>query len=68
VLDARAQALRLPCVLARLEGVEDVPVRLVADRVHGDGPAALGPASDDLLDLLAARDLDARAVGHQRRL
>jgi hypothetical protein len=57
-----------PCITGRLERVERVPVRLVADRVHPHGPAALRAAADDLLELLAARDLDAGAVGQERRL
>ncbi len=60
--------LRLPGVARRLERVERVPVRLVADRVDADRPAALGAAPDDLLELLAAGDLDAGAVGQQRGL
>ena len=62
VLDPMPQPLRLPRLAGRLERVERIPVRPVADRVHADGPAALGAAADDLLELLAARDLDARAV------
>ena len=68
MLDPVSQAHVDPCIARRLERVERVSVRLVADRVHGDRPAALGGAPDDLLELLAARDLDARPVGHQRGL
>ena len=42
VLDPLAQAERLPRVPRRLEGVERVAVRPVADRVHGDRPAGGG--------------------------
>ena len=50
-----------------LERVERVAVRAVADRVHADRPARLGALAHDLLELLAARDLDARAVEHPAR-
>ena len=36
--------------------------------MHGDGETGLCGAPDDLRELLAARDLDARAVQHARRL
>ena len=39
VLDAVTQAERLPHVACRLEGVERLPVRPVADRVHADREA-----------------------------
>ena len=68
VLDAVAQPERLPRVARLLERVERVPVRAVADRVHGDRPAGVRGAADDVRELLARRDLDARAVEHQRRL
>src|SRR5207237_10059444 len=53
-----AQAERGPVATSFLEGVERVPVRPVADRVHGDRPARAGSAPQDLDELLAARDLD----------
>ncbi len=68
VLDAVAQALRLPGLAAALEGVEGVAVRPVADRVNGDGPLGLGGAADDLLELLRGRDRHARAVEQGSRL
>ena len=68
VLDPLAQAERLPGVLRRLERIERVAVRPVADRVHRDRPAGGGRAPDDVLELLPARDPDAGAVEHQRRL
>src|SRR6266508_4901144 len=64
VLDARAQSLRRPLDARRLKRVERVSVRAVADRVHGDRPADARGAADDLLELLPARDLDARTVQH----
>ena len=68
MLDALAQAARMPCVARLLERVERLAVRAVADRVHGDGPACLGAGADDLRELLAARDLHAAAVEHPRGL
>ena len=59
---------RRPLVARRLERVERVAVRAVADRVHRDRPADARSAPHDLLELLAARDLDARAVEHARGL
>ena len=68
VLDPLAQPPVLPGVAGRLERVERVPIRLVADRVHRDRPASLRTAANDLLQLFAARDLDAAAVGEERSL
>ena len=68
VLDAMTEPARLPGVPRRLEGVERVAVRPVSDGVHGDRPARLGAAEDDLLELLAARDLDTGSVEHEGRL
>ena len=53
MLDPLAQPERRPGVARRLERVERVAVREVADRVHGDGQPGLGRAPDDLLELLA---------------
>ena len=64
VLDARAQAARPPQLTGRLEGVERLAVRTIADRVDGERPAGLGRAAHDLGELAAARDADARAVEH----
>ena len=44
MLDALAEPERRPLVARRLERVERVPVRAVADRVHRDRPAARAPA------------------------
>ena len=44
--------LRLPGSRVASKRVERVAVGLVADRVDGDGEAALGGAADDLLELL----------------
>ena len=68
VLDAVAQAERRPHVARRLEGVERLAVRPVADRVHADGPAQPRARADDVGELVAARDHDARAVEHPRGL
>ena len=68
VLDPLPQAERAPGVLRRLERVERLAVRAVANRVDGDGKARGGAGAHDLLELLAARDLDARPVEHPRRL
>ena len=43
VLDPLAEPERLPGVLRRLERVEGVAVRAVADCVHGHGPAGVRP-------------------------
>ena len=66
VLDARAQAAGAPLVRGRLEAVERVAVRLVADRVDGDGEPGPRGAAHDLGELVAARDLDAGAVQQAR--
>src|SRR5438067_13480416 len=58
----------MPLAPRLLERVERVAVGSVADGVHGDGETGLRGAPDDLRELLAARDLDARAVEHARRL
>ena len=51
-------------VARRLERVERLAVRAVADRVHADRPAEPRALADDLGELVAARDHDARAVEH----
>ena len=66
MLDPLSQALVLPGVAGRLERIQRVPVRLIADRMHADRPTALGAATNDLLQLLAARDLDSRPVSQKR--
>ena len=68
VLDPRAQPERLPRRAGRLERVERVAVRSVTDRVHGDGKTRGSAGADDLCQLVAARDLHARAVEQQRGL
>src|SRR5437763_7999076 len=68
VLDAMAKAERPPHFLRRLERVERVAVRAVADRVHGEGEARVGTEPDQLLELLARRDAHAGAVQQERRL
>ena len=68
VLDPLPQTERLPDLARRLERVERVPVRAVADRVDRDGKPCLGTAADDLGQLGAARDPHAAAVEHPRRL
>ena len=57
-----------PGVACRLERVERLAVGPVADRVHRHGPARCGAGADDLGQLLAARDHDARPVEQPRRL
>ena len=52
MLDPVAQAERLPLVACLLEGVECVPVRPVADRVHRNRPAGAGRTADDVRQLL----------------
>ena len=44
VLDPLPKAERLPDVTGRLERVERLAVRAVADRVHADGPASAAAA------------------------
>ena len=68
VLDAVAQAERLPRGARLLEGVECLPVREIADRVDGDRQPRRGAAADDLRELFLARDLHAAAVEHARCL
>ena len=68
MLDPVAQPERLPDRPRLLERVERLPVRAVADRVHRDGKPGRRACADDLGELLAARDPNARAVEHQRRL
>ena len=51
MLDPVAQAERVPRVAGRLERVERLAVRPVADRVDGDREAGLGAAPDDLGEL-----------------
>ena len=68
MLDPMAEAEWLPDVAGRLEGVERLAVRAVADRVHADGPAEPGALAHDLGELLAARDGHAGAVEHPCRL
>ena len=68
VLDAVAEAFRTPVLLRPLERVQRLAVREVADRVHRDRPAGCGSPPDDVRQVLAARDLHARAVEHPGRL
>jgi hypothetical protein len=68
VLDPVTEPERLPEVARRLERVERLAVRAVADRVHRDGPACGCSCADDLRQLLAARDHDAAPVEHPRGL
>ena len=68
VLDPLPKAFRAPVLLRLLERVECLAVREVANRVHSDRPAGFGSPPDDVRELNAARDLDARAVEHPRRL
>src|SRR5262249_31406723 len=68
VLDPRAQPSRRPLVAGRLERVERVAVRSITDRVHCDRPADARRATNDVLELLAARDLNPRPVQHARGL
>ena len=56
VLDAVSQAEWRPHVTRRLEGVERLAVRAVADRVHTDRPTEPSALADDLGELVAARD------------
>ena len=51
-----------------LERVERLAVRAVADRVDGHWEPGRGAAPDDLGELVAARDLHAGAVEHERGL
>ena len=51
MLDSLAEAERLPDVTRRLERVERLAVRAVADRVHADRPACAGRRADELLEL-----------------
>ena len=51
VLDAMPQTERRPRVARRLEGVERLAVRPVADRVHADRPAEPRALPDDLGEL-----------------
>ena len=62
VLDPVPEPERAPDVLRRLERVQRLAVREVADRVHRDGEAGACAAAHDLLQLLARGDLHARAV------
>ena len=57
VLDPVAQPERPPGLAGRREGVEGIAIRAVADRVNRHGPAGVRRAADDVLELLAARDL-----------
>ena len=68
VLDPLAEAERRPELAGRLERVERLAVRTVADRVDRDGPAGGGRRADDLGELLAARDAHAAPVEHPGRL
>src|SRR5262249_61294642 len=68
VLDALAQAEWLPVVARLLEGVECVAVRAIADRMHGDREAGPCRGPDQACEVLAARDLDSRAVEQPRGL
>src|SRR5471030_1820294 len=67
VLDALTQPARLPCVAGLLESIQRLAVRLVADRMHADRESGLSSPAHDVGQLVAARDLDARAVEHPRR-
>ena len=51
MLDPLPEPERLPRVAGRLERVERLAVRAVADRVDGDGPAGGGRGADDLGEL-----------------
>ena len=64
MLDPLPQATRRPFVLRRLERVERFAVRAVADRMYPDRPAGARRATNDLGELLAARDPHAGAVEH----
>ena len=66
MLDAGAQAARLPGVAGSLEGVERGAVRGVPDRVHGHRPVSLGRAPHHVLEPLARADLHAGAVEQPR--
>ena len=68
VLDALAEAERLPDRAGLLEGIERIAVRAISDRVHRDREPAGGAAAHDLRELLAARDLHAASVEEQRGL
>src|SRR5436309_1780688 len=68
MLDARAKSSCLPEVTGLLEGVEGLPVRQIADRMHGDGKPGRRAAADVVRQLFLARDLDAGAVHEPRRL
>ena len=68
VLDPRAQPERLPELARRLECVERLAIRAVADRVHGDGEAGVRRGAHDRRELVTARDPHARAVEHPRCL
>ena len=61
VLDPVPEPARRPLVPRRLERVERLAVRAVADRVHGHGPARARARADDLGQLVAARDPHARS-------
>src|SRR5487761_1745720 len=68
MLDPLPQSARMPHVARRLERIERLTVRAVADRMDADGPTCLSARADDLRELLAARDADAAPVEHPRRL
>jgi hypothetical protein len=68
MLDPVAQTQRRPRVACRLERVERLAIRPVADRVHSDRPAEASALPDDLCELLPARDGHSRAVQHPGRL
>ena len=51
VLDALPQPERRPRVSGRLEGVERLAIRTVADRVDADRPAEPRALADDLCEL-----------------
>ena len=68
VLDAVAETERLPYRGGLLEGVECLPVGEIADRVDRDREPCLRSLADDLRESFPARDLDAGAVEHPRRL
>ena len=62
VLDPVPETEGAPDVLRRLERVERLPVREVADRVHCDREAGARAAAHDFLELFARGDLNAGAV------
>src|SRR5256885_5824881 len=68
MLDALAQAERLPVGARLLERIEGIAIRLVADRMHGDRKTGPCGAADQPGELLAAPGLDPPAPGQARGL